>query len=146
MLPTAFNQDKRNFENLYDYPVQRSVIKPQFTEKCQNLGIKIIESIQGDVKNQLLNFESFMKMAGDSFRTITSFPELLRYKDVNEYLSNKKLRDKVYDLLNMNKIVTSQYQQINHEIIQKIHQIDLKMMKNTEEFSMDILLPLEEKF
>jgi hypothetical protein len=75
-----------------------------------------------------------MKMAGDSFRTITSFPELLRYKDVNEYLSNKKLRDKVYDLLNMNKIVTSQYQQINHEIIQKIHQIDLKMMKNTEDF------------
>ena len=85
-------------------------------------------------------------MAGDSFRTITSFPELLRYKDVNEYLSNKKLRDKVYDLLNMNKIVTSQYQQINHEIIQKIHQIDLKMMKNTEDFQMDILLPLEEKF
>lgn len=75
-----------------------------------------------------------MKMAGDSFRTITSFPELLRYKDVNEYLSNKKLRDKVYDLLNMNKIVTSQYQQINHEIIQKIHQIDLKMMKNTDDF------------
>ena len=27
VLPTAFNQDKRNYENLYDYPVQRSVIK-----------------------------------------------------------------------------------------------------------------------
>lgn len=80
-----------------------------------------------------------MKMAGDSFRTITSFPELLRYKDVNEYLCNKKLRDKVYDLLNLNKIITSDYQKINHEIIQKIHQIDLKLMKNTEEFQQDIL-------
>jgi hypothetical protein len=121
VLPTAFNQDKRNFENLYDYPVQRSVIKPHFTEKCQNLGIKIIESIQSDVKSQLLNFDQFMKMAGDSFRTITSFPELLRYKDVNEYLCNKKLRDRVFELLNLNKIITSEYQKINHEIITHIH-------------------------
>jgi hypothetical protein len=107
VLPSAFNQEKRNFDNFYDYPVQRSVIKPNFTEKCQNLGIKIIESIRGDMKNKLPSFESFMQIAGDSFRTITSFPELLRYKDVNEYVCNKKLNDKVYELLNHNKIVTT---------------------------------------
>lgn len=50
-----------------------------------------------------------MKIAGDSFRTITAFPELLRFKNVNEYICNKALRDKVTDLMNHNQIITSDY-------------------------------------
>ena len=55
-----------------------------------------------------------MKVAGDSFRTITAFPELLRFKNVNEYLCNKTLRDKVTELISHSQIVTSDYSKINH--------------------------------
>jgi hypothetical protein len=40
-----------------------------------------------------------MKIAGDSFRTITNFPELLRFKNVNEYICNKALREKVTEMI-----------------------------------------------
>jgi hypothetical protein len=75
-----------------------------------------------------------MKMAGESFRTITAFPELLRYRNVNEYIRNKSLRDKVFDLINLNSIITSDYQKINHKIIVRIHMMDQKLMKNSEDF------------
>ena len=100
VLPTAFNQEKRNFENLHNFPVQKSVIKPYFTEQCQNLAKRIIDTIKRSGNHTLQNFDDFMKMAGDSFRTITAFPELLRFKNVNEYLCNKTLRDKVSELVN----------------------------------------------
>jgi hypothetical protein len=38
---------------------------------CQSLAKKIIKTIDEDARTKLMNFENLMKMAGDSFRTIT---------------------------------------------------------------------------
>lgn len=146
VLPTAFNQEPRNFENLYDFPVQRSIIKSQFTEKCQDLGLKIISTIQNDPKTTLRTFDQFMKIAGDSFRTIASFPELLRFKNVNEFICNKTLREKVYEMINFNQIITADYQKINHGIITQIHNLDIKLVKNTEDFVHEMIQPLSDRY
>ena len=108
--------------------------------------MKIIQTIVNDNEKRLRNFDEFMEIAGESFRTIISFPDLLRYKDVNEYLCNKTLRDKVHELLTLNQIISSDYQKINHTIISAIHMMDLKVITNTDEFHFKTLAPLEDRY
>lgn len=100
ILPSAVNTDERNFKGLYGYPVQRLTIKPLFTEMCQTLGQKIIKTIEREVRSSLYTFEDLMNMCGGSFRMITQFPELLRFKNMSEYICNNKLREYVTKLQN----------------------------------------------
>jgi hypothetical protein len=64
-------------------------------------------------------------MAGDAFRTITSFPELLRFKNISQLMCNKNLREKVFKLIDDNQIITNEYYKINQALIQKIHLLEL---------------------
>lgn len=42
ILPNAFNQEKRNYQSIYDFSVQRLIFNSSFHEKCQDLGLKMI--------------------------------------------------------------------------------------------------------
>ena len=83
-------------------------------------------------------------MAGDSFRTITSFPELLRFKNISQLMCNKNLREKVFKLIDDNHIITNEYYKINQALIQKIHNLELYKISMNYKFKTDILSPLED--
>lgn len=146
VLPNAFNQERRNYGSIYDFSVQRLIMNSSFHEKCQDLGLQIINQIRGSTQNISKRFDQFMKIAGDSFRTITSFPDLLRFKNLNEVVTNKTLRQKVDELLQTEDKIHQEYKAINDKIINEIHSIDLAQLKTTPDFIVQISMPLQDKF
>lgn len=95
VLPNAFNKETRNYSDIYNFQVQRVLMNHSFNEKCQDLGLSIIKAIRSSNSNVSKRFEHFMTLAGDSFRMITSFPELMKYKSLDEMKCGRLLREYV---------------------------------------------------
>ena len=88
----------------------------------------MIDRIQSpnNVNTKFMNFNQFMTIAGDSFRTIIQYPELLRYGSVKQFMCNKKLRERVKYIIDANTKSADEYCQINETLIQKINNLDLQ--------------------
>ena len=99
VLPNAFNKETRTYSDIYDFQVQRVLMNHSFNEKCQDLGHSIIKAIKGSRSSTSKRLEYFMTIAGDSFRMITGFPELIRYKSLDEIKCGRLLRDFIEKLL-----------------------------------------------
>ena len=63
-------------------------------------------------------YDEFMKIAGESFRMITTFPDLLRFNNLNEIKCDTNLRMQVDKLLERRKEIDESYIFINKQLIE----------------------------
>ena len=105
ILPSAFNSEQINQPNakLFESKVSKLTPTNTFAEKCTELRLAIIKRLDDipttDGTQPFETMGEWMDISGTVWDTIMKYQDIVKYKNVEEIICNKELKDKVYELL-----------------------------------------------
>ena len=104
VLPSAFNSEQINQPNakLFESKVSKLTPTNTFAEKCTDLRIAIIKRLDDKPTNDIQPFETmeeWMDISGTVWDTLMKYQDIVKYRNVEEIICNKELKELVYELM-----------------------------------------------
>ena len=104
VLPSAFNSEQINQPNakLFESKVSKLTPTNTFAEKCTDLRIAIIKRLDDKPTNDIQPFETmeeWMDISGTVWDTLMRYQDIVKYRNVEEIICNKELKELVYELM-----------------------------------------------
>ena len=105
VLPSAFNSEQINQPNakLFDSKVSKLTPTNTFAEKCTELRIAIIKRLDDipltDETQPFETMEEWMDISGTVWDTLMKYQDIVKYRNVEEIICNKELKELVYELM-----------------------------------------------
>ena len=131
ILPSAFNLDQINKPNAQLFFSNVIKLSPtvEFARKCAELRLAIIKQLDEIPFNKTQPFQTmseWMELSGTVWDTLIKYQDIVKYKNVEELVSNNELKEMVYELMKTHIHNNAKYfDNTVEELIGEIKQMDI---------------------